>query len=61
MISGFNIMLQEERLEGKKEKAIEFAKKLLARNRPIEEIMEDTGLTREQVEELKTTKKLRSH
>jgi len=61
MVSGFSIMLEEERLEGKKEKAIEFAKKLIARNRPIEEIMEDTGLTREQVEELKITKKLRSH
>ena len=57
MISGFSIMLQEERLEGNKEgekkKAIEFAKKLLKRNRPIDEIMEDTGLTREQVEDLK--------
>ena len=30
----------------------EFAKKLKARNRPIDEIVEDTGLTKEEVEAL---------
>ena len=42
----------DERVE---EKALEIAFKLLKRNRPIEEIMEDTGLTREEVERLRTT------
>jgi predicted transposase/invertase (TIGR01784 family) len=37
------------------ESARKFAQKLLARNRPIDEIMEDTGLTREEVESLYTT------
>jgi len=32
-----------------------FAKKLLKRNRPIDEIVEDTGLTREEVEKLRDT------
>jgi len=41
----------EER--GERKKAFEFAKKLLARNRPIDEIMEDTGLSLEEVESLK--------
>ena len=40
----------DERVE---ERNIEFAKKLLRRNRPIEEIIEDTGLTREEVEALR--------
>jgi hypothetical protein len=31
----------------------EVAKKMLMRNRPINEIMEDTGLTREEVEALR--------
>ena len=35
------------------ERAEEIAKKLLRRNRPIEEIIEDTGLTREEVESLR--------
>ena len=30
----------------------EFAKKLKARNRPIDEIVEDTGLTKEEVDAL---------
>ena len=34
------------------DKVIEFARKLLKRNRPIDEIMEDTGLTREELERL---------
>jgi len=35
-----------------KQQAIEIAKKLLKRKRPIEEIIEDTGLTRKEVEKL---------
>ena len=35
------------------EEKYEFARKLLMRNRPIDEIMEDTGLTREEVEGLR--------
>jgi predicted transposase/invertase (TIGR01784 family) len=37
---------------GEKKKAYEFATKLLKKNRPIEEIIEYTGLTREEIEEL---------
>jgi hypothetical protein len=33
--------------------SIEFARKLLRRNRPIDEIVEDTGLSREEIENLK--------
>ena len=33
-------------------KTREFAKKMKARNRPIEEIVEDTGLTEEEVKAL---------
>ena len=39
--------------QGREEERIEFAKKLLRRNRPVEEIMEDTGLMREAIENLK--------
>ncbi len=35
-----------------KEREIEFAKKMLARKRPIDEIIEDTGLTREEINDL---------
>ena len=38
-----------------KQQAFEFAQKLLSRNRPIDEIIEDTGLTREEIEELTIT------
>ena len=41
------------RREGSNERALTIAHKLLNRNRPIEEIMEDTGLTREEIESLK--------
>ena len=34
------------------ERVLEIAKKLKARNRPIEEIVEDTGLTEEEVKAL---------
>ena len=36
-----------------KQREVEFAKTLLKRNRPIEEIMEDTGLTHDEIENLK--------
>ncbi len=35
----------------------EFARKLIARNRPIEEIMEDTGLTYTEIETLRAADK----
>jgi len=41
--------------EGRMEGRLEIAKKLLKRNRPIDEIMEDTTLTREEIEELRVT------
>ena len=34
---------------GRKERRIEIARRLLKRDRPIDEIMEDTGLTREEI------------
>ena len=37
-----------------KQREFEIAQNLLKRNRPIDEIMEDTGLTREEVESLCT-------
>jgi len=40
----------DERVEDER---IKFAQRLLRRNRPIEEIVEDTGLTREEVEALR--------
>ena len=39
--------------QGIAERNIEIARKLLKRNRPIDEIVEDTGLTREEIENLK--------
>jgi len=42
----------EARLEGKAEGILEFARKLIKRNRPIEEIVEDSGLSREYIESL---------
>ena len=41
------------RAEGSNERAIAIARRLLLRNRPIEEIMEDTGLTRTEVDSLR--------
>ena len=38
-----------------KKQAVAIAVKLLKRNRPIEEIIEDTGLTREEIEALSKT------
>ena len=40
--------------EGKWEEKFEIAARLLKRNRPVDEIMEDTGLTYEEVEHLRT-------
>ena len=43
--------------EGRAEerKAREIAKNMMKRNRPIDEIVEDTGLTREEVENLRNS------
>lgn len=38
---------------GEKNRSIEIARKLLSRNRPIDEIMEDTGLTLTEIENLR--------
>ncbi|GHT88797.1 hypothetical protein AGMMS49543_27430 [Betaproteobacteria bacterium] len=43
---------EEGRGEGREERQLEIARRLLARNRPIEEIIEDTGLTLEQIQAL---------
>jgi predicted transposase/invertase (TIGR01784 family) len=45
-------MMDGAKLEGKREKAVEIAQRLLKRNRPFEEIIEDTGLSRDEVEAL---------
>jgi predicted transposase/invertase (TIGR01784 family) len=47
-------MLKKRKMyeDGKKEKEIEIAKKMLNKNKPIEEIIEFTGLTKEEVENL---------
>ncbi len=47
--------LYHARREGKQEEKYEIAKKLLKRNRPVDEIVEDTGLTYEEVESLRVT------
>jgi predicted transposase/invertase (TIGR01784 family) len=39
--------------DGCKEKQIEMAKKMLNKNKPIEEIIEFTGLTKEEIENIK--------
>ena len=44
---------QEGRQEGETAKAFDVAAKMLRRNRPLEEIIEDTGLTREDIESLR--------
>lgn len=45
----------ETQKETRKEVQEEFAKKLLKRKRPIDEIVEDTGLTREEIKNLQNT------
>ena len=42
----------EGRAEGEFAKALAVAKNMIKRNRPIDEIIEDTGLTREELENL---------
>jgi predicted transposase/invertase (TIGR01784 family) len=42
------------RISGKHEKALEIARKLLNRNMPINTIVEDTGLSREEIEKLRS-------
>lgn len=46
----FTLLLENNK--SLKERDIEIAKKLLKRNRPVDEIVEDTGLTYEEVEDL---------
>ena len=43
---------EEGKKEGEKQKQIEIAKKMLNKNKPIEEIIEFTGLTKEEIERL---------
>jgi predicted transposase/invertase (TIGR01784 family) len=45
-----NIATAEDR--GRREGALAIARNMFKRNRPIDEIIEDTGLTREEVENL---------
>jgi hypothetical protein len=40
--------------EGRREGVFEIARKMLVRGRPLEEIVEDTGLTKVEVEVMKT-------
>ena len=42
----------EGRAEGELVKALAIAQNMMKRNRPIDEIIEDTGLTREEVENI---------
>jgi len=44
--------LRHARDEAKAENTLEIARKMMKRNRPIDDIIEDTGLTREEVENL---------
>jgi predicted transposase/invertase (TIGR01784 family) len=41
--------------KGKREKAVEMAKKMLIKNKPIEEIIEFTGLTKKDIKEIQKT------
>ncbi|MCL2222388.1 MAG: Rpn family recombination-promoting nuclease/putative transposase [Oscillospiraceae bacterium] len=55
MFNNFNAegySVRETRREAKAEVSVKIARKLIARKRPIEEIIEDTELTREEVEKL---------
>jgi len=49
-VSGMNHARREGRKEGIK---LAIARNMIKRNRPIDEIIEDTGLTREEVESLR--------
>ena len=52
---GRNEGRSEGRSEGRREFAFELARKMLVRGRPLEEIVEDSGLTKEEVEGMKTS------
>ena len=43
---------EEGKEEGKKQEKIEIAKKMKLKNKPIEEIIEFTGLSKEEIEQL---------
>ena len=45
--------VRQGRAEGVRQGRIEIAARMLARNRPVEEIMEDTGLTEEEIMDLR--------
>jgi len=45
----------EGRTEGETSKAYDIAKKMLKRNRPINEIIEDTGLSLDEINELRNS------
>ena len=47
--------LRDKARQGVKQGVTDVALKLLKRNRPIDEIMEDTGLTYSEIEELRST------
>ena len=46
---------EDGKIEGRKEGIIEMAKKMLSKQKPIEEIIELTDLTREQIEQIKSS------
>jgi predicted transposase/invertase (TIGR01784 family) len=46
---------REGAFEGRREGAFEIARKMLVRGRPLEEIVEDSGLTKEEVEAMTTS------
>jgi len=48
-------LMNQARREGIEERNSEIARKLLLRNRPVEEIMEDTGLTLEEIKAIQST------
>lgn len=50
--SGISYAKEEGKNEGKKEKQIEIAKKLLKLNMPVEQIIEITELTKEEIEDI---------
>ncbi len=45
-------VLYNVEIKSRRDEKLGFALKLLKRNRPIEEIIEDTGLSREEIEKL---------
>ena len=53
MMYGIDMYIEEERQKSKKERNIEIAKKMLAKNKPIDEIIEFTGLKEKEIVLLK--------